>query len=83
MDKQELEKIYNGLRRHRGSQLVLAERQGCTTEWVRLVLSGKAADSNLVLAAAALWNELEQEELRKKALVTEFVTQAESLLACA
>lgn len=79
MDKQELEKIYNGLRRFRGSQITLAERQGCTTEWVRQVLGGKADDADLVVAAAALWNELEQEAAQKKALVQQFVQQAEGL----
>lgn len=58
--------IRQGLKKFHGSFTELARRQGCTREWVRNVLDEKYDDPELLLAAALLWRELEQQ--RKEAL---------------
>lgn len=72
-------KVWDGLRRHRGSLKDLAARCQRTEEWVRLVLSGKGKDDALIYAGAALLHELETTRSETLARAADLVNRAEAL----
>lgn len=74
MDKQTLEQIRTGLKRHHGSFRILAKRTGYTHDMVRSVLRGDRNNETIVLEAAKLWRELESER-------TAALTEAQKLAA--
>lgn len=65
-ETQTKQKIYEGLKRFRGSMRILAKEHGCSTMWIRQVLVDGYSDEALVLAASRLWLKLENE--RKQAV---------------
>jgi hypothetical protein len=71
-----LAEILSGLKAHRGSMNIVAERCGCQREWVRQVLKGQFTDHNLVVVAAAVWAEQEQEAADKRQQALQQVQQA-------
>lgn len=79
-----LAEIWEGLGRHRGSKDEVARRAKCQREWVRLVLSGKYSDSNVVLIASEVLAEKEAEQAKIMEQVSENlrkVRQAKKLVA--
>ncbi len=76
------EKIYEGLKqqgRKAKPFTVLAQRCGCTMEWVRQVLSGKQQDDDLLEEASKLWLELEQAKIDKANRAADNADKAEEL----
>ncbi|MBV6442717.1 MAG: hypothetical protein EPGJADBJ_04438 [Saprospiraceae bacterium] len=73
------QQIYEGLKKHYGSQKRLAKEQGVTREWVRMVLNGEQEDEKLLAAAAKLWLELEQERVQALKEAEEYADQAAAL----
>jgi hypothetical protein len=71
-----LEEIWDGLSRHRGAKDEVARRANCKREWVRQVLTGKFPDPDLVIVAAQVWAEHEQQIATKKQTALSFVMQA-------
>lgn len=78
---QTVKEIFEGLKNYNGSFAALAARRGCTRQWVRMVLTEKGTDTDLVLEAAKLFHELvlaDQDKMRRAA---DYVTQAQKVLA--
>lgn len=73
--------IYEGLKRHDGSLNELARRCNCSRQWVRQVLTEVNEDSELLLEAAKLWNELERIEAKRLADIDRLVQETEQLSA--
>lgn len=73
------QQIYEGLKKHYGSQKRLATEQGVTREWVRMVLNGEQEDEQLLLAAAKLWLQLEEERVQTLKAAEEYAEKAAAL----
>ena len=70
-------KIRQGLKKFHGAITDLARQQGCTTEWVRQVLDGKANDPALLLAASQFWCDLEKERDKQLRQAEQLAAEAE------
>lgn len=73
------QQIYEGLKKHYGSQIRLAREQDVTREWVRMVLSGEQKDEDLLLAASKLWHQLEKERVDKLKEAEQYADMAAAL----
>lgn len=53
-------KLYENLRRHRGSFQRIAQKCNCHRNWVRMVLKGEYVDIELIGVAAEVLKEIEE-----------------------
>lgn len=75
------EKIYDGLKNHRGSIKELAKRCNCTPEWIRRVMVGLFEDNHVLEQAAKLWKELELESVSALKKAEKIANEVEQIIA--
>lgn len=73
------EKIYNGLKQHKGAMVELRKRTGKSERWITQVMKGTWADTDLLLEAAKLWKELEENRQQKLDDAGRIADEAEKL----